>query len=94
MEIRYVYLNDGTEIEDDEVLMSLEAGTVLHLETFPTSSTTAVKVSFCVLTLTYVHACACHQIMICMQADNFSLGLYVQTIPVSGNVTSDHRDYR
>ena len=52
MKIRYVYLSDGTEIEDDEVLMSLEAGTVLHLETFPTSRTTAVAVSFCVLTLT------------------------------------------
>ena len=46
MKIRYVYLGDGTEIEDDEVLMSLEAGTVLHLETFPTSRTTSVAVSF------------------------------------------------
>ena len=46
MKIRYVYLGDGTEIEDDEVLMSLEAGTVLHLETFPTSCTTSVAVSF------------------------------------------------
>lgn len=40
-----VYLNDGTEIEDDEVLMSLEAGTVLHLETSQSFSTKVV--GFC-----------------------------------------------
>ena len=38
IEIRYVYLTDGTEIDDDDVFMSLEEGTVLHLETCPASS--------------------------------------------------------
>ena len=35
VEVHYIYLSDGTEIDENDVLMSLETGTILHLETYP-----------------------------------------------------------
>ena len=35
VEVHNIYLSDGTETDENDKLMSLETGTILHLETCP-----------------------------------------------------------